>query len=381
MTGFLALPEDIKSLGKLVGTQADHAAACQRYILNNTGLQGGEGWLNDLSGAHEALVGNTADWFSTLSRYTLEAAEFSITDSADYYAKTDADSAAKLDSQLEGYQTSPPEGHEYHYERIEIVVGTFGEKYDPESYLTEPDDYAAQGAWRWEPSWSDYASISSAGRGAIMAATEGLSWLGLLDRSYDPYEFLLKPVTGDWAGFRACADVYRNTANACRSIEFNINHGRIGLPSAWSGRAADSCEHFLAAVCAALPGAADVLDDIAEEYEDAAKGALEFSSVVGSLISSLVDAAVICAAALGGGAASASTIIGPIIGGGVALYEGKKIADMINSLVDVYNTTKDIMAAVEAGMNSFGQLQASDKSLPKAPEAGDADSSMGQLPG
>lgn len=383
MTEFRASPEDIRDFGKLVGKQADHADACQSYIFDQTGLQGGEGWLNDLSGAHDTLVADSRTWFSDLGSYTLGAAELAITQSADYYETTDTGNAERLDAELLGYETDPlvTDGNESRYYNEAVArYGTFGEKADPEDSLKAPPDYAAEGAWRWEPTWADYISLTSVGRGAIVAATEVLASIGWLDRAYDPFEFVLKPVIGDWAGFRGCADVYRNTADAARSMADNLNHGRAGLSTAWVGNAADSCDFFLAEVCRVLPEAAGALDEIAAEYETAAQGAKDFSSTVGSIISNLVDAAIIFAAAVAGGAATAATGVGLLVGGGVAAYEAYTITNLINGLVDVYQLTNDLMNGVLASLNSFGQINASDKFLPKAPEVSDDGSAMEQLP-
>jgi hypothetical protein len=383
MTDFHAAPEDIRSFGKLVGKQAGHADACQSHIFDHTGLQGGEGWLNELSGAHETLVADSRQWFLDLSKYTFEAAELAILNSADYYETTDTQNAEGFDAELIGYETAPPvaQGSDTRfYNETVSRYGTFGEPADPEESLETPPDYAAEGQWRWEPNWSDYVSVASIGRGAIVAATETLASIGWLDRAYDPYEFILKPAIGDWAGFRGSADAYRNTAAALRLIRTNLNHGRAGLSTAWKGNAADSCEFFLAEVCAVLPEAADVLDDIADEYESAAQGAKDYSSTVGAIISNLVDAAIVFAAAVAGGAATAATGVGLVVGGGVAAYEAYTIVNLINNMVDVVSLTNDLMSSAQASLNDFGQLNASDKFLPNVPEVADDGSTMAQLP-
>ena len=383
VTDFQASPADIREFAKLVGKQAGHADACQSHIFDHTGLQGGEGWLNQLSGAHDTLVADSRTWFSDLSTYTLEAAEREITGTADYYETTDTGNAASYDAELIGYETNPPVAtgsDTQYYNQAVARYGAFGEMTDPQACLTAPPDYAAEGAWRWEPTWADYISVASIGRGAIVAATEILASIGWLDRAYDPYELLLKPIIGDWAGFRGCADVFRNAAEASRQITTNLHHGRAGVPTVWTGNAADSCEFFLAEVCAVLPAAADVLDEIAAEYERAAQGAKDYSSTVGGIISNLVDAAIIFAAAVAGGAATAATGVGLVVGGGVAAYEAYTIVNLVNGMVDVYQLTNDLMSGVQASLNGFGQLNASDAFLPKPPEVADDGSTMAQLP-
>jgi hypothetical protein len=383
VTDFHASPADIRDFGKLVGKQAGHADACQSHIFDHTGLQGGEGWLNMMSGAHDTLVADGRTWFADLSTYTLEAAERAILASADYYETTDTANAESYDAGLTGYETSPPvaQGSDARFHNQAVAqYGRFGEMVDPQESLTAPPDYAAEGSWRWEPTWADYISLASIGRGAILAATEILAHIGWMDRAYDPYELLLKPVIGDWAGFRGCVDVFRNVAEAARQIQTNLHHGRAGVPTVWTGNAADSCEFYLAEVCAVLPDAAGVLEEIAAEYERAAQGAKDFSSTIGSIISNLVDAAIVFAAAAAAGAATAATGVGLVVGGGVAVYEAYTIVRLVNESADIYQLTNDLMSAVQASLNDFGQLNASDAFLPKPPEVADDGSTMAQLP-
>lgn len=379
MNGFKADPSAIREFGQLVGKQSDHVNAGDRYLMSNTLLQqDSEGWLNQLSGAHDALIDNSRTWFQTLGRWTLEGAELSILDSAAYYGRTDAEAAAEFDAKLDHHTTNRALPEPTHYFQERSRVGIFGETEDPASHFTKPDDYAAQGGWRWQPDWSDTVSVASAGRGAIMAATDFLAWTGALDRGYDPYEFLLKPVTGDWSGFRACADVFRNAADAARAVSGNLSHGRYGLASSWEGKAADSCEAFFELVAMAVVPAADVLDRIGDEYEKAAKGAFDFASVVGSLLSDLIDAAVICAAAASAGAATGP--FGWVVGGSIVAWEAAQIVACIEKLADAWTVANDVITAFAAGENSFGRLWASDKMLPVLPESGAAGSSMIQLP-
>lgn len=379
MTGFKADPATVKSFGALVGKQADHANECDRYILSNTQLQqDSEGWLNKASGAHDSLIEHSRVWFQTLNRYTLESAELQLTDAAGYYELADDESAAEFDAKLVQHPTHRTQVDPRTYREERTRYGSLSETADPGANLKKPEDYAAQGGWRWQPDWTDTVSIASAGRGAIMAATDFLAWTGALDRGYDPYEFLVKPVTGDWSGFRGCADVFRGAADAARDVADNLYHGRLGVTFGWEGKAADSCESYFELVAMALAPAADVLDKIGDEYEKAAKGAFDFSSVVGSLLSDLIDAAIICAAAASAGAATGP--FGWVVGGGIAAFEAVYIVETLGKIADAWTQANDIITGFAAGENSFGQLWASDKMLPKLPEAGAEGSSMIQLP-
>ncbi|MGQ0775594.1 MAG: hypothetical protein ACT4NY_14440 [Pseudonocardiales bacterium] len=76
--------------------------------------------------------------------------------------------------------------------------------------------------------------------------------LGICDRACDPYEVILKPLIGDWVGVRACADVFRNLADAVRDMGTNALWGSLSAETVWTGQAASGCVAYLVAVSKAL---------------------------------------------------------------------------------------------------------------------------------
>lgn len=380
MTGFQAESEAVRALGALLGRQSEHASECGRYIVDNTGVEAGEGWLNQFSGAHDALVDGSHRWFADLSRYTLEGGELAIGDAAEYYGHADAEAAADLDAQLAPASSGPPlpSDPSYYFEN-RSRAGAFGDVHDvQEQHLVAPEDYAAQDEWRWEMEWTEFLSPSAWGRTVIIEASEILARFNLIDRPYDPYEFLLKPVTGDWGGFRGCADVFRNAAAACRGLAGNLQHGRLGMPAVWTGNAAAACDSYISEICAALGPAVETLEAIADEYETAAMGAFEFAKVIGSILSELIDSASRCVLAAGAGAMTGP--VGWAIGGSIALWEAREVAKCIELTLDIWNTAKTAVAGASERLEGFGQLNASGGILPRLPEAGAPGSFALQLP-
>ena len=67
-------------------------------------------------------------------------------------------------------------------------------------------------------------SPTAFGRQVIITATEVGAVLGICPR-WDPYEAVLKPLTGDWSGFRACADVFDHLAEAVGDMAGNLDVG------------------------------------------------------------------------------------------------------------------------------------------------------------
>ncbi|MFS8522354.1 MAG: hypothetical protein FWJ87_13455 [Micromonosporaceae bacterium] len=222
MSSFYVEPTQLAGLARMLERLAEDARVGDRYVLGNTGTAGGEGWLNDLSGAHESVVNQTRQWVQSLE----------------------------------------------------------------EAY--PPPDYNDHGQFRYQPSYWDVVSIASLGRDAILKATEFLARMGMLDRAYDPYELVLKPVVGDRAGFRRAADVYRNVAQALIFMSNNLYHARVSLPSVWRGNAADGCNVHLDRLSKGILDGYAPLHRIADEYEKAAQGRADFRVTVAQLISDLI---------------------------------------------------------------------------------------------
>ncbi|MGH3943034.1 MAG: hypothetical protein ACRDTG_31310 [Pseudonocardiaceae bacterium] len=91
-------------------------------------------------------------------------------------------------------------------------VAHFADIAEPHERLKSPPDYDT--AYPHEPQWYDIVSPGALLRDAIWTVTGAAASLGICDRAYDPYEVILKPLIGDWARVRACADVFRNLADA-----------------------------------------------------------------------------------------------------------------------------------------------------------------------
>jgi hypothetical protein len=76
--------------------------------------------------------------------------------------------------------------------------------------------------------------------------------LGICDRAYDPYEVILKPVIGDWASVRGCADVFRNLADGLGDMGTNTLWASQCTETAWTGQASSGCVAHLVSVAKGL---------------------------------------------------------------------------------------------------------------------------------
>ncbi|HEY8474107.1 MAG TPA: hypothetical protein VIL37_15930 [Natronosporangium sp.] len=366
---------------RLLERLSGDADAGVHYVVGNTGMAGGEGWLNDLSGAHESVVNHTKEWLSELENPAASVSAGAVDRALTYYKGTDQANAAQLDATIDSYASmldiSNP-GTDYWIRHADVPA--FGDVVEPEDAYATPPDYNDHEDFRYQPTYYDMISIASMARDAIFKATEFLASIGWLERAYDPYELVLKPVVGDWAGFRRCADVFRNIADALIDMCSNLYHAQLCMSTAWRGNAADACNVHLGRLHDGIADAYQPLRAIADEYEQAANGQAEFRTTVATLISDLIDAAIVLAIAIAGGSATSWTGIGAVIGGIVGLAEAYTIIRIIRTIVDLHVRIDAVIAAVKGSMNDFGQLQASDFYLPKLPLVDDEPSALDVLP-
>lgn len=204
--------------------------------------------------------------------------------------------------------------------------------------------------------------------------------MGMLDRAYDPYELVLKPVVGDWAGFRRSADVYRYVAEALVAMCSNLCHAQVGLAAVWRGNAADACNVHIGRLSSGIGESHGPLNGIADEYEKAAQGQADFRHTVAQLISDLIDAAIVLGIAIAGGAATSWTGVGAVIGGLIGIAEGYAIVNIINQILGLRGRIDAAISAVKGAMNNFGQLQASEYYLPRLPQVDGDHSTLDALP-
>jgi uncharacterized protein YukE len=333
MSGIRVSPEDLKALATLIADQGEHADEARRHLLRHTGVVGGEGWLGELLGLHEALRDDAAAWLEALAGNAFDPAASAMRAAADDYVAADAAAAAEFGVNAETDEE-----------------GLLTEVSDPGADLRSPEDHTAKGAWRTAPAWSDQAAVGSQGRAAVLRATEVCVELGRLDRAVDLDITALEPLRGDWAGFRGCADVYRGAADLCRDIEDNVDRARTALPETWSGAGAESCEEFLGAVAPALSDGGEQLDGLAAAYESAAQAAFDFSDAAAETVAELIDASVVLAVALAGGNAAASD--GTLVGCGVAAYEAKAVAAVVGDLLEARENAEEMMDAARVELEA-----------------------------
>ncbi len=370
----------LDQLRKFFEQLAGHAENCGGYLTNNTTLEGGEGWINELSEAHESITQQGGDWFRDFAGATLDPAAVVTKEAMDYYSSTETEAAATFDSQLEDIPGADP---------VELGPSstgpgsnptTFGIAANPEDELVAPGDYGNDDNYTFNWDLTRYIGMTGMLRQAFIDVTALLATFGWIEKSIDPYDTYAEPVAGDWAAMRSTSDVYRNLANAVDSFETVLLHARVDLPGVWQGNAATACDFFLEDLRSTLPDAASELRAVADVYEQASAGAKEFRGVLDFVIDQIGDAIITFALAIAAGTATAATGIGPLIGGGVALWEARIIIEGLQVAGDAKGTWEATFAAVKSSMGDFGQINASNYYLPSLPQPTAEGSAMSHLP-
>lgn len=378
---FTVDPGRLSGLAPALERLGEDALAGRKYVQDNTALTDGEGWLNQLSGAHQVVVTHTRDWLRELYDPATLRFAGSVAHAIERYRTTDEEQAAHLDAAQPSYASlaDPPT----HTRELYVGYGArtlFSEAFAPQERYQPVPDYDADPAFRYHPQATDVLSVAGAGRMIVIKATELMRDLGWLDRPYDPYEIAVKPVTGDWAGYRGTADVLRNVAEALTAMAENLSHYRLCLDECWHGNAATACGVHIDRLRRTLREAEAPLRTMADRYEEAAYGQAEFRSAIETLLGDLIDASLVLVAAIAAGTATSWTGVGAAAGATIAGIEAYTIVRCLMAMIDWYDRAQAIVDTVDSAMKSFGQLDASDYQLPRLPAVHGGHSTLHALP-
>ncbi|MPY96837.1 MAG: hypothetical protein GEU97_02360 [Actinophytocola sp.] len=363
--GFSVEPDAVAGLSKQFDRLAESATQGKSYVATHTDLDlTGEGLINLIVGGHQQVQDQVEQFLKTLADPTASGTAGALDTAAKYYRATDDTNARELDATYPSVDVSAAkEGTE----RVEANVGAFQDVADPTARYKPPQDYNAE--MPYEPHWSSLASPTSALRDAIWNVTNAAASLGICDRAYDPFEVFLKPMVGDWAGMRGCADVFRNVGAAVTDMADNVRWSAQNLSGAWTGNAADSCQLHLFVLAKSLESARQPLEDIANEYQGAANGAQDLSSSIGVLLSDIADAALAVAASAAVSGAAGATGVGLPIALIVGAFTLTRIYKVVRGVMQILDLVARVRATVDAyngAAGDFGKVDATSP-LPKLP--------------
>jgi len=325
----------------------------------------GEGLINILSGGHRNVQDQVRTFLQTVDTGVASPTAAAARASLAYYSDTDHANAEALD------RTYPPvAGDDVRQGTVPMQPGVapFQDTAEPQSRFKPPPDY--NGAYPHEPRWFDMVSPGALLRDAIWTVTGAAASLGICDRAYDPYEVILKPVIGDWASVRGCADVFRNLADGLGDMGTNTLWASQCTETAWTGQASSGCVAHLVSVAKGLSQAQQPLRDIAREYEGAADSMNELRNTIAALLNDIADAAIMAAASAGVAGLAGSTGVGlpvALIIGAFTLTRIYKVVNAIFTVIDLYARYDAATYAVKSAQDSFGKID-SGSPLPTLPQ-------------
>jgi hypothetical protein len=246
------------------------------------------GLLNICLGAHHEVVAAVDTFLTDAAQFRADYLGAAVAASVAYYRRTDASAAIALDA---SYRTGSVGGYPgIPHPTADLGLGPdiFDEPTCSGGYPV-PHDYR----FDYQPIHSklDLASPTTYVRGVVWQVTSWLADAGLIDRPIDILQEYVEPVTGDWAAFRRCADVWATVAAEVGSNADWIDHAARALPSAWTGNAASDCDTALETFVTDLRAAAGTLGNLAQTYRETAEQVKALTDLLITALTALIDTA------------------------------------------------------------------------------------------
>lgn len=369
MTSFAVQPAAVRHLAQQVDRAREDVAASQQHLAKMQDFEGGEGVIGRLTGGHRDAYEALNDWLGKLTNPTLTSVTQAINDSATYYERTDQASAQKLDGT---YPAADAAGQRKQtgYISAEGTPTEFKDVMEPRGRLNEIKDYRDE--MRSDYDWWDAFSPMTAIGAALEAVSHVASWLGALERPINPWDEIVKPWVGDWAGLRAAADVLNNVGWAINDVGINIQWASQGTQGVWQGNAGDGAAVYLMKLVKPFEEAFKPIDQLAGQYRVASEEMVKMRDAVVNVLKSVGDAAIEAAASAAVAGGSASTGIGipfAILAGGFSAYNIYRVADGIKQIFGIIGQMDTVIKGVEAAQTNFGSLHHADVKLPSLPDA------------
>lgn len=343
---------------------SEDAAKGRTYVIDNARMSYG-GILDRISGGHEEVVGTAADFLDRVAHPVARTSAAAVRASIKYYRQSDQNAAARLDASFPAVEAEGPiDGAPGMSAQGYRFGGDFSDVEEPQDHYREVEDYSLD--FPLEPRQLLTISMAGNARNLIVEATDLAAKLGF-GHHWDPYEAILKPLTGDWAGLRGCKDVFDNVADAFEAMSSNVRNGVLSVHAVWDGNAADSARNHLNEIAEALEEAVEPFRELGESYEKAADGAHELFGALADLLNDLVDAVIIFISEATAAVATSETIIGGIGFGAAAGYEAYKVYETIKDVIECFSTANALTETLMSSWHGFGQVSG-DIKLPILPD-------------
>jgi len=347
---------------RMVENAADDVIAARNHFEENGKIFWIlDGIINIVQDEGNRIRWSVLAFLNNVGQNALPAAADAITASRNYYAHTDQAGAEKIDATMPGVnvaaeskdvpapQPGPSNRDLVPLHDVREPRGRLG----PVSF-----DDSAYGL-DYQPKWHDMISPAATLRTAIYDVTALASKIGMCDRAYDPYEVVLKPICGDWAGMARLGHVLNQLEWCLRDVAYNLAWTAQGIRSVWMGNAGDAASAYFYKMAKTLDTSASTLDGLGTMFSEAARGAFELADTIGSLLSGIADAAIFAAAAGATAGGSAATGIGLPLAALAAIGGAVEVGRVVHGIIEIvdYVAKFDTMTStLKSSLQHFGEV-------------------------
>jgi hypothetical protein len=218
-------------------------------------------FIKTLVDAHEALVARTSESLAR-GHDALETSGSELAKTADYYRSTDRAVAANLDATYPG---SPrpyvgPPGETRTQAPGSTSNGANDDVEDPLQYLVcpaTPEEFS-------DP--LKYLNLAS----DLVSPTQWMNEVIDIMWGFNPLDYVMGHLVGDWEGFARCALVWEQMSKAAGAVDRNVHNGLTWVSAGWEGRAADAAVAYFDYTDQALASHRDVFHEYYKVYYDVA---------------------------------------------------------------------------------------------------------------
>jgi hypothetical protein len=159
----------------------------------------------------------------------------------------------------------------------------------------------------------------------------------------NPAEWLAEQFAGDWEAMARASSAYKNAAEYVTQAAVAIRTDGGQMLASWSGEAAAACERYLAQLADALDtGPAQGLEKVSDELKAVAYGVWATAKTAVGLLESLLDTMIEAAIAAAAAAASSWTVVGGLVGGGIAAERILNGIRLFRQIMDAHSLALNI---------------------------------------
>ncbi|MEO3923951.1 WXG100 family type VII secretion target [Micromonosporaceae bacterium B7E4] len=182
----------------------------------------------------------------------------------------------------------------------------------------------------------------------------------------NPFQWAAEQFTGDWQAVQTAGKAVQTLAAFNEACASALNSAVAVVGYGWEGNARDAADEYFSSVGQVLRDQVSVLVQLGWQLDVTAFSVYETAGALKGLLEGLVDLLIAIGIEMAATAASAPTVIGPILGGASIAFTASQAVAKWNQILSLHST---IWNAVQAFSGVVAGLlgQVSDNSLPHLP--------------